>query len=195
MQNVFSTQLKPGDFAVGSETAEYPPAPRRCPFKDCRKRVTLKKHGFYTRYLVTEEWHGRIRIRRYKCPKCGHTVSMLPFFCHPYFIIGFELIVSLMRSAVKCGSVRKTAKAAAARGITRRHVRFYLGRLRQNRTLIDYGLRQISPGAASYDEPPGDTAWTRNLLLEMRPPLCPELNAGFHKETGVSFMSTHKMIA
>ncbi len=197
MQVVYFTQKHPCDFDIENESSEYARSPLRCPFKDCCNPQELLKHGYYTRYLVTEEYNGRIRVRRYKCPKCGRTVSMLPSFCLPWYTFGLDIIVKAMRHAVSSGSVREAARkvVAATGNLTRRQISFYLSRLRRNRILIEYGLKQISPEAIIYDKSSGDIEWTQRLLFEIRPTLCPESNARFHKETGKSFMSTQKMIA
>ena len=65
-----------------------------CPH--CRKEY-LKKHGFYGRYLITVDFEGEVMIRRYCCPECGKTVSLLPSFCHPKRTYGVMAIVGLLR--------------------------------------------------------------------------------------------------
>ena len=46
----------------------------------------LIKHGFYTRYIITNFNNTYlIYIRRYKCKHCNHTVSILPSFLLPNF--------------------------------------------------------------------------------------------------------------
>ena len=46
----------------------------------------LIKHGFYTRYIITNfDNTYLIYIRRYKCKHCNHTVSILPSFLLPNF--------------------------------------------------------------------------------------------------------------
>jgi hypothetical protein len=64
-----------------------------CPH--CRKDY-LKKHGFYGRYLVTVSFEGEIMIRRYCCPECRKTVSLLPSFCHPRRTYGILAIIGLL---------------------------------------------------------------------------------------------------
>ena len=201
MQIVFKTQQKPQDYTADSNDfcGEYPDAPLKCLFKDCNKPIPMKKHGYYFRYLITIIYCGRIKIRRYKCSKCGRTVSMLPAFCLAYYTYGVEIIISLIKQAIT-ESIRKAVNdhRAARRHtnpISRNHVRRYLTRLRRNRTLIQYGFNQISPGAVKIDDSPGDIEWTRRILTGKRCALCPETNADFHKEMGMSFMSTHNNIA
>ena len=75
MQIVFKTNQHPHDYAAPDphdNTAEeknfcgmYPDAPSKCPFKDCGIHGQMKKHGFYTRYLLTLIFAGKIRISAY----------------------------------------------------------------------------------------------------------------------------------
>ena len=198
MQNVFISKQRPEDYLVsGNNTGEYPGAPSKCLFKDCGMPMPLKKHGFYTRYLLLSDFSGEIKIRRYICCICNRTVSMLPSFCLPQYTYGVELVVAIMTTAAETGSKRKTVKAhsGASKCLTRRHVAWYLSRLRQNRRLIEYGFNQLSPGSAYHNDSPGDTEWTREALLGKWPTLTAESNAEFHKTIGVSFMSTHNKVA
>jgi hypothetical protein len=62
----------------------------------CRKD-RLKKHGYYERYLITVSFEGEIVIRRYCCPDCGKTVSLLPSFCHPMRTYGVCIIIGVLK--------------------------------------------------------------------------------------------------
>jgi hypothetical protein len=119
---------------------------------------------------------------------------MLPSFSLSRYTYGVEIIVELMYEAIKT-SIRKAAAkySDVIAGISRKQIAMYLSRLRRNRSLIQYGFNQISPG--SIEDTPGDTEWTRRLLLGNRPTLCPESNAEFHNTVGKSFMSTRNKIA
>jgi len=197
MQIVFLSKQTPEDFTDEASCGKYPDAPKKCPFKNCGLPITMVKNGFYRRDLITARFNGRIKIRRYKCPKCGRTVSMLPSFCLAGFTYGVDIVVGLMRKAVESGSNRKAAESyrAVAGCISRRHVALYLSRLRKNRPLIQYGFNQISPGSIHIGDPPGDIEWTRSFLLGTGSTLSPESNTEFHKATGKSFMSTQNKIA
>ena len=94
MQIIFETKDAPSRYAF-SKTSDgmYPDEPKRCPHKDCKMPVKMKKHGFYKRNILLKNFIGIIRIRRYRCPVCGKTVSMLPAFCIPFFVYGTEVIV------------------------------------------------------------------------------------------------------
>ena len=76
MQFLYDTKDGPEAYIDGA--GYIPAAPRRCPHKGCHMPVELKKHGYYKRYLILGVFVGYIRIRRYRCPVCGKTVSMLP---------------------------------------------------------------------------------------------------------------------
>ena len=197
MQIIFMSKNGPADYVEKNIAGKYPDAPAKCPFKDCGVILSMKKNGFYKRYLKTSTFSGHIRIRRYKCPKCGRTVSMLPSFCAAGFSYGAELIVSMARTAAETGSVRRavTEWRGSAESVSRRLIAQYLARIRGNRRLIQYGLNQISPGNAHIGNTPGDTEWTKRFLLGIRPTLVAEFNADFHKTTNKSFMSSQKRIS
>ena len=197
MQNIFLSEYKPEEYADKGKAGKYPDAPKKCPYGDCGINLKMKKHGFYSRFLRTITFAGWIRIRRYKCPKCGRTLSMLPSFCVAGISYSVDLIMALLQYVINTGSIKKTVREWAAIGveISRRLIGKYLSRLRKNRRLIQYGMNQLSPGNIELGRPPGDAEWTESFLYGMRPHLSPEFNAKFHKTTGKSFMSSHNKIA
>jgi len=197
MQNIFLSNQKPEDYVKKNGAGKYPSAPKKCPHSNCGIPMKMKKNGFYTRVVITLSFAGQIRIRRYKCLKCGRTVSMLPSFCVAGFTYGVEFIIQLLQHMIKIGSIKNTVKEWRRRfeSISRRLVNKYMTRLRNNRKMIQYGLNQISPDNISLGRISGDTEWTKSFLLGIRPNLSPELNADFQKATGKSFMSFHTKIA
>jgi len=197
MQNIFLSEQKPEDYVDKDGAGKYPAAPKKCPFGNCGVNLEMKKNGFYIRFLRMITFSGWIRIRRYKCPKCGRTLSMLPSFCLAGFSYSVELIVALLQYVINTGSIKKTVKEwrAISVEISRRLVNKYITRLRDNRKMIQYGINQISPDNISLGRLPGDTEWTKSFLFGIRPDLAPEFNASFHKVTGRSFMSLHNKIA
>jgi hypothetical protein len=52
-----------------------------CP---CCSGERLHRHGRYWRVVVSRRRISRIPIYRWRCPKCRHTVSLLPDFLKPY---------------------------------------------------------------------------------------------------------------
>ena len=197
MQNIFMSKQKPEDYIEKGGDGKYPSAPKKCPYGDCGVNLEMKKNGFYIRMLITIAYTYWIRIRRYKCPKCGRTLSMLPSFCVAGISYSVEFIVSLLQYVINKGSIKKTVREwrAIAATISRRLISKYMARLRNNRGLIQYVINQLSPDNISLGQLSGDTEWTKSFLGGMRPSLSPEFNANFHKITGKSFMSLHNRIA
>lgn len=58
------------------------PRPRYCPH--CEALDRLVGHGSYCRNAVDPEHSIPIRIKRFFCPVCHKTVSVLPTFCLPW---------------------------------------------------------------------------------------------------------------
>jgi len=197
MQIIFMSEQEPELYANKAGTGKYPDAPTKCPFKDCGINLTMNKNGFYRRYLITNTYTGTIRIRRYKCPKCKRTVSMLPSFCLAGYTYSIEFIIMLLLQVIRSGSIKRTVAEwqTKARGVSHRLIGKYFNRLRNNRKLIQYGINQISPGNINIGRIPGDTEWTKSFLNGIRPNLSPEFNADFHKTTGKSFMSLNNTVA
>ena len=197
MQNIFLSKDKPEDYVDKNGVGKYPDAPGKCPFGDCGVNLQMKKNGFYIRLLITITFAGLIRIRRYKCPKCGRTLSMLPSFCIAGFTYSIDIVVAILQYVINKGSIKKTVREwrAIAVEVSRRLISKYLARLRNNRGMIQYGINQLSPDNIGLGRLSGDTEWTKSFLGGIRPNLSPEFNADFHKITGKSFMSLHNRIA
>jgi len=197
MQNIFLSKHKPEDYVKKDGKGNYPPAPKKCPHKDCGINLEMKKHGYYTRFLTTLKFSGLIRIRRYKCPKCGRTLSMLPSFCIPRVSYSSLLVLMLLRYTLTAGSKRKAIKTFGRYilSISRRLISKYLSRFRENRQLIQYCLNQLSPDNIALGRLSGDAEWTKRFLFGIRPYLMPEFCVDFHKIMGKSFMSLQNSIA
>jgi len=56
--------------------------PRSCPH--CAEAEHLIGHGSYRRTVCDEARSFVIRVKRFLCTLCRHTVSLLPSFCLPY---------------------------------------------------------------------------------------------------------------
>jgi hypothetical protein len=99
-QEVVKLQLM---FDAGCSPALYQDQGKTYDFLDLTKTLCphckadhLKKHGYYTRSLITIDFDDEIIIRRYCCPECKKTVSLLPSFCHPKRTYGILAIFRLL---------------------------------------------------------------------------------------------------
>ena len=197
MQKLFRTQLKPSDYQE-EKSKNYPDAPKRCPHKGCKARVAQRKHGYYSRNVITINFAGAIRVRRYICPVCGRTLSMLPAFCTPKFQYTIRFIVLVLFCLFRGMSSRKLEQRLRKWVPTaeRRLFRFYRQRIKENRGLIQYGINQISPEHISLGNIPGTDTWARRFLREIkRHNQTNGFNVQFHDTTEKSFMTLQIRIA
>ncbi len=159
MQLIFNTEHKAEDFSTKNSEI-FPEPPQRCPFKDCALPVKLKKHGYYTRYYISRTYTGVLYIRRYICPVCGRTISMLPVFCLPKFqYSGFD-IIHMLHELYQTGMPLKRYVEGFRQyfpAMDRRHVNYYKKRVSENRKFIQYGLNLISPEFYQYRFNPGES--------------------------------------
>jgi len=94
LQRKFNPGCSPNQYQEDGKTFNFPDLTTElCPH--C-KAACLKKHGVYTRYLITFDFEGEIIIRRYCCHICCKTVSLLPSFCHPKRVYGILAIVGIL---------------------------------------------------------------------------------------------------
>lgn len=197
MQIIFDTNYCAIDFSnMNSEI--FPSAPTRCPFKDCSAAVRLKKHGYYKRFFISKSFCGILYIRRYICPICKRTVSMLPVFCLQYFqysaIDILNILSELYLNKIPLNRLIKKIKQDFP-FIERRHINYYRKRIISNRKLIQYGLNLISVEFIFTGTIPQNQDWVRTFL-EIVNSLHPHV---FHRDfsnlTGKSFMTSQLMIA
>ena len=95
----------------------------------------LHRHGRYLRNLITFKDCYRVPIQRYKCPSCGKTCSIRPFFILPYFQYSFFVVFSiLLQSLVLKYSYRLIILNSLAINplscISVSHISFYCKRFR-----------------------------------------------------------------
>lgn len=197
MQIIFDTSNLAQDFSNMNDSI-FPDAPDRCPFKDCSMPVSLKKHGYYSRYFISKSFSGILYIRRYICPVCGKTVSMLPIFCLQYFQYSaldiLNILNELYLKGMPLNSLVKKLKNDLP-FMDRRTVNYYRKRLISNRKLIQYGLNLISPEFILAGAIPENQDWIKVFLqtvIRLHPHvfLC-----DFSKLTGKSFLTSNFMIA
>lgn len=100
----------------------------------CGSRGTLIKHGYYYRNILDNGSESSIRIPRFYCKHCRHTLSLLPAFCVPHFQYSARFILTALK-AVFTGSIRKYADKFKAL------FRFYKRRFIKNLQLIEMFLR------------------------------------------------------
>ena len=145
LQYIFDAGCSPALYQLQDKSYDFPDMTTvLCPH--CRKEY-LKKHGFYGRYLITVGFEGEITIRRYCCPECRKTVSLLPSFCHPKRTYGILAIVGILseyyiKMKAVCFAV---ASFLLATGIecSRQLLRHYRRRIEQNLNSLVMAITEI----------------------------------------------------
>jgi hypothetical protein len=197
MQFLFYTDFSIQDFS-SKNSKIFPSAPDRCPFKGCSMPVKLKKHGYYSRFFISKSFYGVIYIRRYICPICGRTVSMLPMFCLQGFqYSGIDIINILHEFYHEKMSLKKLIDRAKQDlpAIERRHINYYRKRIIENRQLIQYGLNLISPEFIFARTIPENQMWVKTFLDRVHNLHPHAFLVEFSKTTGKSFMTSQNIIA
>lgn len=197
MQIVFDTDHLASEFSnMNSEL--FPATLNRCPFKDCSMPVALKKHGFYKRFFISKCFCGILYIRRFICPVCGRTVSMLPVFCLQFFqycpLDILNILNELYLKGIPLNRLIKNIRCDFP-CIDRRSINCYRKRIILNRKLIQYGLNLMSPEFAFIGAIPENQEWIKTFL-EIVQSLHPHVFlCDFSNLTGNSFMISKFMIA
>ncbi|HCS11394.1 MAG TPA: hypothetical protein DIV40_08065 [Clostridiales bacterium] len=192
MQIIFYTDCKAVEFSEKNNEI-FPPSPKECPFKDCNMPVKLEKHGYYKRFFISKDFSGILYIRRYICPICGRTVSMLPYFCISHFQYSALEILNILYELYQGGIsleklIKKTKKVLPY--IERRHINFYRKRIIKNRKLIQYVLNLMSPECIFTGNIPENQAWVKKFLEVVYIIHTPAFLVDFSKLTGKSFMTS-----
>jgi hypothetical protein len=112
-----------------------------CPFPGCHYQGRLRRHGFYTRNVLTFHAFFRIFIQRYYCKSCKHTVSLLPTFLLPYFQYSLACIFySLFRNIINRLPLEQIAQKinqlSQRTELSHQHLVFYKKRFLENLPLI-----------------------------------------------------------
>lgn len=197
MQILFYTEHSAQDFSKKNSDI-FPPAPKGCPFKDCSMPVQFRKHGYYSRFFISKKYSGVIYIRRYVCPVCGRTISMLPMFCLQGFQYSAIDIIHILGEFYQDGiSLRKLVKKIKVDipTIDRRHINYYRKRIIKNRQLIQYVLNLISPEFIFAGTIPENQKWVKIFLDKVNNVHPHVFLLDFSKTTGKSFMTSQNMIA
>jgi len=106
-----------------------------CPH--CRSDY-LRAHGYYSRYLILEDFSGEILVRRYICKECRRTVSLLPSFAHPGRAYGTKLVVDVLYNYYAMG--KRICDIAADSVCSRQLFRWFRIRIVQNLNMLAMGL-------------------------------------------------------
>lgn len=87
----------------------------------CGRR--MHKHGYYERDIILGICVMRIPVRRYYCPNCRRTTSLLPSFAVRYTARSAESIASIVEEKEKGISIQKIAnKLCVARTTIKRYL-------------------------------------------------------------------------
>lgn len=197
MRLIFHTEHPAEDFSTQNSSL-FPEPPQRCPFKDCALPIQPKKHGYYTRYFVSKTFSGILYIRRYICPACGRTISILPVFCLPKFQYSGLDIIQMLHELFQGGLTLKRYVEGLRQyfpAMDRRHINYYKKRILENRTFIQYGLNLVSPEFISAGSIPENQIWVKEFLDEVNRIQARIFLVDFHTKTGESFMTLQNMVA
>ncbi len=197
MRLIFHTEHSAEEFSTQNSSL-FPKPPQRCPFKDCALPIEPKKHGYYTRYFVSKTFSGILYIRRYICPVCGRTISMLPVFCLPKFQYSGPDIIQMLHELFQGGSTLKRYVEGLRQyfpAMDRRHINYYKKRILENRKFIQYGLNLISPEFNHAGSIPENQIWVKEFLNEVTRIQARIFLVDFHTKTGESFMTLQNMVA
>jgi len=145
LQFMFDAGCSPALYQMQGKSFGFPDLTATlCPI--CGK-AHLKKHGFYDRYLITIGFEGEIAVRRYCCPECGKTVSLLPSFCHPMRTYGILAIFGILKefyvrlSAMGLAVARFLAETGTE--ISRQLLRHYRRRVEQNHNSLAVSIKEV----------------------------------------------------
>jgi hypothetical protein len=85
MQIIRATPMSVDEYVATSFHQSVEP-PCKCPH--CGATVALKALGYYSRNVTNPKSRVlRIIVRRFRCCRCGKTVSVLPSFVQPYRLV------------------------------------------------------------------------------------------------------------
>lgn len=196
MQNIFLCNLEPKAFKEANEEL-FPEAPERCPFSNCLLPITMKKHGFYRRYVINHDYSGYIYIRRYICPCCKRTVSFLPSFLMPYFQYTVKYILSFLNGYFKKRqSLRGYIKWFKQKkdSFSRRHFRYYTHRMFSNASLVQYYLNLTGQGIIPKEDTLDSRLFAKSFLEKVHTVSPYYLTCNFFTLTGKSILAPTKKI-
>jgi hypothetical protein len=123
--------------------------PDHCP--QCEAQHPLRAHGFYRRTLVEVKFDGLIRVRRYLCPDCKRTVSLLPELALPYLRFSVSVIALFLIARLREGRTLIAAAAAASQpDMPYQRGQFWIRRFQKQASALCAALAaQITPMPAA----------------------------------------------
>ena len=146
MQIIVDVLCSPAKYVISNLDKVLSPLPR-CP--RCKKGKP-HKHGLYRRFCVDGFRTLRVPVRRYYCPACGVTVSLLPSFCVPRFQYHLDVLWQCLQWRLD----EEQSLAAIGQRLQQRYpviiwmpqqVRFYSQRFLDNLSRIAVVLRKAYP--------------------------------------------------
>lgn len=141
LQLIFNAQATPAEYFQAGKDFSFPKLDA-CLHPDCRMPIPPRSYGFYSRNIISINFTGRIFIRRYCCPECGHTFSCLPSFCLPYY----QYSLCLIWGSLLCQFFNLIPFLQAIMSSVnweRQHLQFYRRRFQDNLVFIQVVLRQL----------------------------------------------------
>ena len=187
---MYDASCEPGMYQAQGKQHAFPDLTNKiCP--QCHADY-LRRHGYYSRDLVTEGFEGIILIRRYLCKECGRTVSVLPAFCHPRRTYGMRAIIGLLKEyyvkiKAVCQAVLSYYKTSGVE-ISRQLLRHYRIRLKKNLNNLIMAITDIrSLRAPPVTESKDKKEKARQLLSLIQHPLEDALK--IHERTGTSYLT------
>ena len=123
--------------------------PGHCP--QCHAKRPLTAHGFYTRTLIDAAFDGIIRVRRYLCQACQHTVSLLPEFILPYLRSSLTVIALLLVARLLGGQTIEAAARSAPPPMSYQRGQFWIRRFRAQAEALCAALAALTPPTPAPD--------------------------------------------
>jgi hypothetical protein len=115
-------------------------------------RKCLVAQGFYRRTLVDPNFDGVLRVRRYLCRACRHTVSLLPDFALPYLRFGLEVVARFLKARLGEGRTLKAAGEAAGQGaMPYQRGQHWVRRFRRQAIPLGAALTALTPPPPARD--------------------------------------------
>jgi ribosomal protein S27AE len=189
MQQMFDAGCSPGMYQMQGKSYSFPDlSTTLCP--KCQGDF-MRKHGFYERTIVEVGFEGLIVIRRYICPECGKTVSLLPSFCHPGRIYSVLVIVGVLTEYyVKMQRVREAVTnffVMTEVACSRQLLRHYRLRVEENLKRLVMSMMDIYRLKKPLVRSTGVRERVRQLLSFIKSPQNESLK--IFKHTGTTYLS------